>query len=62
MARYLQEHCSKQAKNCTVQLSYAIGMAEPTSLYVYADGEVRNDIANWVRENVDLRLLQSQQI
>jgi S-adenosylmethionine synthetase len=36
-----------------VQLSYAIGVEEPTSLYVDSDGESR-DIEKWIRENVDL--------
>ena len=37
-----------------MQLSYAIGVVEPTSVYVYADGKVRPDLANWIKENVDL--------
>ena len=56
MARYLAKNivASGQAKNATVQLSYAIGVVEPTSLYVYADGEVRSDLVEWFEENVDL--------
>ncbi len=56
MARYLAKNivASGKAKNATVQLSYAIGVVEPTSLYVYADGEVRTDLVNWIIENVDL--------
>ena len=27
---------------------------EPTSLYVYADGKVRTDIADWFTNNIDL--------
>ena len=45
---------SGRASNATVQLSYAIGVVEPTSVYVYADGKVRPDLANWIKENVDL--------
>jgi S-adenosylmethionine synthetase len=56
MARYLAKNivASGQAKNATVQLSYAIGVVEPTSLYVYADGKVRSDLVEWFNENVDL--------
>ena len=56
MARYLAKNivASGKAKNCTVQLSYAIGITEPTSVYVYADGKVSNELADWVKANVDL--------
>jgi len=56
IARYLAKNivASNIAKNATVQLSYAIGIPEPTSLYVYADGKVRTDIADWFTNNIDL--------
>ncbi len=56
MARYLAKNIvsSNIASNATIQLSYAIGIAEPTSLYVYADGKVRTDIADWLKNNIDL--------
>ena len=56
MARYLAKNivASGRAENCTVQLSYAIGVKEPTSVYVYADGEVRSDLANELQQLVDL--------
>ena len=56
MARYLAKNivASGKADNCTVQLSYAIGIVEPTSVYVYADGVVRSDIAEELIHNVDL--------
>ena len=56
MARYLAKNivASGKAKNATVQLSYAIGVVEPTSVYVYADGEVRTDLADKLQELVDL--------
>ena len=56
MARYLAKNivASNIASNATIQLSYAIGIAEPTSLYVYADGKVRTDIAEWLKKNIDL--------
>lgn len=56
MARYLAKNivASGKAKNATVQLSYAIGVKEPTSVYVYADGIVRKEFADWFKDNVDL--------
>jgi S-adenosylmethionine synthetase len=56
MARYLAKNIVAfgKADNCTVQLSYAIGVVEPTSVYVYADGKVRPDLVEWIIENVDL--------
>lgn len=56
MARYLAKNivASSLATNCTVQLSYAIGVKEPTSLYVYADGQVRDDLAKKILAQVDL--------
>lgn len=56
MARFLAKNivASRVAKNATVQLSYSIGIKEPVSLYVYCDGIVRNDIANWISKNIDL--------
>ena len=56
MARYLAKNivASGKADNATVQLSYAIGVKEPTSVYVYADGQVRQDIADDLQILVDL--------
>ena len=56
MARYLAKNivASGKAKNATVQLSYAIGVKEPTSIYVYADGEVRKEFADYFMNNIDL--------
>ena len=56
MARYLAKNivASDRYKNATVQLSYAIGVKEPTSLYVYADGEVRPALAKKIKDMVDL--------
>lgn len=56
MARYLARNLvsAEKASNATVQLSYAIGVKEPTSVYVYADGKVRPDLAKWLQDNVDL--------
>lgn len=56
MARYLARNLvsAGKASTATVQLSYAIGVKEPTSVYVYADGKVREDLAQWLKDNVDL--------
>ena len=56
MARYLAKNivASGKAQNATVQLSYAIGIKEPTSVYVYADGKVRTDLAYEIQQLVDL--------
>ena len=56
MARYLAKNlvASSKVTNCTVQLSYAIGVKEPTSVYVYGDGAVKDDLARWIINNVDL--------
>jgi S-adenosylmethionine synthetase len=56
MARYLAKNivASDKAKNATVQLSYAIGVKEPTSIYVYADGEVRKEFADYFMDNIDM--------
>ncbi len=56
MARYLAKNLvhHKELDNCTVQLSYAIGVKEPTSVYIYADGVVREDLVEEIKEHVDL--------
>ena len=56
MARYLAKNivAGGKAKNATVQLSYAIGVKEPTNIYVYADGQVRKEFADYFRDNIDL--------
>ena len=56
MARYIAKNivASKEVQNCTVQLSYAIGVKQPTSVYIYADGVVRQDLVEEVLERVDL--------
>ncbi|MEL6826354.1 MAG: methionine adenosyltransferase [Pseudomonadota bacterium] len=57
--RYLAKNvvASGLAKRCNIQVSYAIGVAQPLSLYVdtFGTGEVGEDtIANKLRELVDL--------
>jgi len=56
MARYIAKNIvhSFGVSNCTVQLSYAIGVKEPTSIYIYADGQVREDLVKLVLDTVDL--------
>lgn len=55
MARYLAKNivADGQADWAQVQLSYAIGVEEPTSVYVDSNGYSR-DLEKWIRENVDL--------
>ena len=60
MARYIAKNivASGLANEATVQLSYAIGKAEPLSVYVNTNGTGKYDdatLANAVREVVDLR-------
>ena len=56
MARYLAKNivASGSSQNATVQLSYAIGIKDPVSLYVFCDGDIRNDIVDWILKNIDL--------
>ena len=55
MARYLAKNLVAAGKCdwASIQLSYAIGIEEPTSLYVESDKDSR-DITKWILENVDL--------
>lgn len=55
MARYLAKNivASGKAEKATVQLSYAIGMEEPTSVYVDA-GKNSAELTDWIIKNVDL--------
>lgn len=56
MARYLAKNivASGRPTKATVQLSYAIGVKEPTSLFIKTDKGIDYDTTNWIRENVDL--------
>ena len=55
MARYLAKNivADGRADWAQVQLSYAIGVEEPTSVYVDSNGDSR-EIEKWISENVDL--------
>ncbi len=55
MARWLAKNvvASEMADWCQIQLSYAIGVKEPTSIYVESNGHNRS-IEKYIRSNVDL--------
>ncbi len=59
-ARYLAKNvvASGIARKCEIQLAYAIGVAQPLSIYVntYGTGKISDDkIVDIIRENFDLR-------
>ena len=59
-ARYVAKNivAAGLAKKCEVQLAYAIGVAEPVSIYVdtFGTGKISDDeIVQIIRKNVDLR-------
>jgi S-adenosylmethionine synthetase len=55
MARWLAKNvvADDMADWCQIQLSYAIGVKEPTSIYVDSNGHNRS-IKRFIRENIDL--------
>jgi S-adenosylmethionine synthetase len=55
MMRYLAKNivASGRANWATVQISYAIGLAQPMSFYVESDGDSRG-LTTWIQDNVDL--------
>ena len=55
MARYLAKNivATGKANWATIQLSYAIGVEQPTSVYVESDRDSR-ELTKWITENVDL--------
>jgi len=59
MARFIAKNvvAAKIAKKCLIQLSYAIGVSEPTSIYVETDLESKVDnqkLIKVIKENFDL--------
>ena len=57
MARYLAKNvvASEVVSRCEIQLAYAIGVAEPVSVYVTTDRpDLDASIASIIRDNVDL--------
>jgi len=55
MARWLAKNvvADNMADWCNIQLSYAIGIKEPTSIYVESNGYSKS-IEKFIRENIDL--------
>jgi len=58
-ARYLAKNivAAKLANKCTIQLSYAIGIAKPISIYIDTHGESKikgNEISNKISQIMDL--------
>ncbi len=59
MARYIAKNivASKLADKCTIQLAYAIGVAEPVSMMIFTDGTCKvteERLVQLVRNNFDL--------
>lgn len=56
MARKIAKDILRDNKfnEVTVQLAYAIGVAEPVGIYISAAGCPRPEIAEWVKKNYDL--------
>jgi S-adenosylmethionine synthetase len=57
MMRYIAKNivASGRANWATVQISYAIGMAQPMSFYVEtADAQQGRDLTKWIENNIDL--------
>jgi len=55
LMRYLAKNivASGRASQATVQISYAIGLAQPMSFYIDSDGDSRG-LERWIESNVDL--------
>ena len=57
MARYIAKNLvarNEEYRTALVQLSYAIGVKEPTSVCVWTDGKPNSIVSQWVREKYDL--------
>ena len=63
-ARYIAKHlvASGLMDKCTVQLSYAIGVSEPTSIHIESYGTHRCDLSTLVRVVYDLFPVQPNQM
>jgi len=60
MCRYIAKNivAAGLAEKCTIQLAYAIGIAEPVSIMIFTDGSVKVDsdrLVEIVRKNFDLK-------
>tara|TARA_B100001027_G_C16248599_1_gene323266 strand:+ start:138 stop:1316 length:1179 start_codon:yes stop_codon:yes gene_type:complete len=58
MARYVAKNivASKLSKKCLIQLSYAIGVSQPISIYIKTDEEADFDherLSDYLRQNID---------
>ena len=57
MARFISKNLvarNEEYRTAPVQLSYAIGVKEPTSVCVWTDGKPNSIVSQWVREKYDL--------
>ena len=56
MARWLAKNIVHKydLEECFVQLSYVIGIEQPSSLLIYTNGELRLDFINMIKKEVDL--------
>lgn len=56
MARYIAYNIvsNKIGNDCEVQLSYSIGVPDPTSIRIKLDGVVRDDLSDWFMKNVKM--------
>jgi len=56
MARWLAKNIvhKYELEECFVQLSYVIGIEQPSSLLIYTNGELRLDFINMIKKEVDL--------
>lgn len=56
MARYLAKNLVHRYghKNASVQLSYAIGVKDPTSVFIKTNDKFDSDATRWIVDNVDL--------
>lgn len=56
MARYIAYNVvsANLGRDCEVQLSYAIGVPQPTSIMIKVDNIIRDDIAIWFMNNVKM--------
>ena len=56
MARHIAKNVLAQTvyDTCLVQLSYAIGVKEPTSVTVWTDGNINTQMATLVQDKYDL--------
>lgn len=56
MARYIAYNIVSAGlgRDCEVQLSYAIGVPQPTSVRIKIDGKIRDDIGDWIIDSIKM--------